>query len=112
MRFPGFRLLPYAAAIAALATTFSAPVRAADAEHGHQLARQWCASCHLIDNSGTGTTIDMAPSFPSVAADPQKSDEKRLAAWLQTSHPQMPNFDLSRNNIADLVAYIRSLAKH
>jgi len=32
-----------------------------------------------------------------------------LPAWLSTSHPTMPDFSLARDEIADLVAYIRTL---
>jgi len=109
MRLASIRFLPSAAVAAALCMAQAAPAIAADAEHGHQLAKQWCTSCHVIDKAGSGTTIDTAPSFPSIAADPQRSDEKRLTAWLSTSHPTMPNFSLARDTIADLVAYIRSL---
>ncbi|MGE0658884.1 MAG: cytochrome c family protein [Reyranellaceae bacterium] len=83
---------------------------AADAQRGQQIARSWCTSCHVIDASGTGTKIDTAPSFPSIAADPGRSDERRLAAWLSTSHPTMPDFSMTRDEIADLVACIRTLA--
>ena len=86
-----------------------AHAQAGDATRGRQLAGQWCASCHLISKDGPGTTIDTAPSFPTVAADPKRSDEQRLTTWLSTSHPTMPNFSLARDDIADLVAYIRTL---
>ena len=81
---------------------------AADREKGEALARQWCTGCHVIDARGAGT--DAAPSFPSIARDPAKGDPNRLTAWLSTSHPSMPNFNLTRDVIADLVAYIRTLA--
>jgi len=93
-----------------LVLTQAPPVAAADAQRGYQIAKSWCTSCHVIDKSGTGTRIDTAPSFPSIAADVGRSDERRLAAWLSTSHPTMPDFSMARDEIADLVAYIRSLA--
>jgi mono/diheme cytochrome c family protein len=99
-------LLPAIAAVGLMATT----AEAGDAARGRQLAGQWCVSCHLISKDGPGTTIDTAPSFPTVAADPKRADEKRLTAWLSTSHPTMPNFSLARDDIADLVAYIRTLS--
>lgn len=88
---------------------FGQTAAAADAERGHQIAKSWCVSCHVIDKAGTGTRIDTAPSFPTIAADAGRSDERRLAAWLSTSHPTMPDFSLARDEIADLVAYIRTL---
>jgi mono/diheme cytochrome c family protein len=109
LRFSNTGFLLSATGAATLVMAQAATAIAADAEHGHQLAKQWCTSCHVIDKAGSGTMIDTAPSFPSIAADPQRSDEKRLTAWLSTSHPTMPNFSLARDTIADLVAYIRSL---
>lgn len=85
------------------------PVAAADAARGHQIAKSWCVSCHVIDNAGTGTRIDTAPGFPTIAADAARSDERRLTVWLSTSHPTMPDFGMARDEVADLVAYIRTL---
>jgi mono/diheme cytochrome c family protein len=98
-----------AGAVTALLMTPAQSVAAADAERGHRIAKSWCTSCHVIDKAGTGTRIDTAPSFPSIAADAGRSDERRLAAWLSTSHPTMPDFSLANDEIADLVAYIRTL---
>ena len=91
--------------------TQALPVAAADAERGHQIAKSWCTSCHVIDKAGTGTRIDTAPSFPTIAADAGRSDEQRLTAWLSTSHPTMPDFGMARDEIADLVGYIRTLGQ-
>ena len=96
-------------ALVALVITQGWPVAAADAERGHQIAKSWCTSCHVIDKAGTGTRIDTAPSFPTIAADAGRSDERRLTGWLSTSHPTMPDFGMARDEIADLVAYIRTL---
>ncbi len=53
--------------------------------------------------------MDPAPPFPLIANDPDKTPAY-LQHWLSTSHPQMPNFNLGRREIVDLIAYIRSLA--
>ncbi len=104
------RPIPVLFALAVLAV--AQPVSgagAADAENGRRLAGQWCSTCHIVDSRGTGTARDTAPSFVSVAADPARVDADHLAAWLMTGHRQMPNFNLTRDSVADLVAYIRSL---
>jgi mono/diheme cytochrome c family protein len=36
--------------------------------------------------------------------------ETYLKGWISNPHPPMPNFNLSRRTIDDLVSYIRSLA--
>lgn len=78
-----------------------------DADAGKVLAQSWCVSCHIVDRSGTGA--DTAPPFPAIA---QRSPNDRawLRAWLAEPHPPMPNFNLSRQQIDDVVAYLDSLA--
>lgn len=99
-----------AGAMMTLLLAHSLPAAAADAQRGHQIAKSWCVSCHVIDNAGTGTRIDTAPSFPTIAADAARSNAQRLTVWLSTSHPTMPDFGMARDEVADLVAYIRTLA--
>ena len=80
---------------------------AADAEHGADLAKRWCASCHVVSNGQTQASADV-PSFVSVARRPDFSPE-RLAFFLLDPHPKMPNFPLSRTEAGDIAAYIATL---
>jgi mono/diheme cytochrome c family protein len=80
---------------------------AADADHGADLARRWCASCHVVANGQIQASADV-PSFASVARRPDFSSE-RLAFFLLDPHPKMPNFPLSRIEAGDIAAYIASL---
>ena len=84
-------------------------VDAADADHGVDLAKRWCASCHVVADGQTQASVDV-PSFASVARRPNFSPE-RLAFFLLDPHPKMPNFPLSRLEAADIAAYIDSLRK-
>jgi mono/diheme cytochrome c family protein len=93
--------------LATAASLGISPVLAADANHGADLARRWCASCHLVTNSQAQASVDV-PSFASVARKPDFSPE-RLAFFLLDPHPKMPNFPLSRTEAADIAAYIGSL---
>ncbi len=79
-----------------------------DAMRGASLAQSWCVACHVIDNRGTGRTVDLAAPFPRIANDSKKTPAF-LQHWLSTSHPQMPNFQLGRREIDDLIAYIQTL---
>ncbi|MGX1165544.1 mono/diheme cytochrome c family protein [Bradyrhizobium sp. USDA 372] len=79
----------------------------ADADHGADLAKRWCASCHVVANGQTQASADV-PSFASVARKPDFSAE-RLAFFLLDPHPKMPNFPLSRTEAGDIAAYIASL---
>ena len=80
---------------------------AGNPEQGRQLAERWCASCHLVGPGQREASADV-PTFASIA---QREDlpESLLAAFLTTPHPPMPNMALSRQEIADVLAYIRSL---
>jgi mono/diheme cytochrome c family protein len=80
---------------------------AGNPERGQQLAGRWCASCHLVGPEQREALADV-PSFASVARREDLS-EALLAAFLATPHPPMPNMSLSRQEIADVLAYIRSL---
>jgi len=108
MRGTGFTAT--AAAVAGfLATATAARAQmAGDAMRGASLAESWCVACHVVDNKGTGRTVDLAPPFARVANDPQKTSGY-LQQWLAASHPQMPNFNLGRREIDDLIAYIQTL---
>lgn len=95
--------------LATVASLGASPVLAADAGHGADLARRWCASCHVVTSSQTQASADV-PSFASVARRPDFSPE-RLAFFLLDPHPKMPNFPLSRVEAADIAAYIGSLSR-
>jgi mono/diheme cytochrome c family protein len=82
--------------------------RGADVDHGRELANQWCANCHAVA-PGAKRTNDQVPSFAEIAKRKGMTAD-HLRAWLQTPHPNMPNFDLARQSIEDLIAYLRSLA--
>ena len=90
-----------------IASAASIGAFAADVGHGEKLARQWCSNCHLIgeDQAAGG---DAAPTFASIAETAaERTDD--LRAWLADPHPPMPNLDLTRYEIDDLLAYIESL---
>ena len=74
---------------------------------GHNLAGQWCVSCHIIEPAGTSAS-DVAPPFPKIAQD-KRLTPQQLRIWLANPHPPMPNLSLTREEIENLVAYIGSL---
>jgi mono/diheme cytochrome c family protein len=79
----------------------------ADPSNGDRLARQWCASCHLVARDQTGPTSE-APPFPTLAARTDL-DAGKIALFLLDPHPRMPDMELTRQEAADLAAYIKSL---
>ncbi|WP_395022326.1 c-type cytochrome [Dongia sp.] len=93
-------------AIAALlATASSVALADGDARSGFWLVRHWCGSCHGL---GTGVASDGAPALETIARRP--NPEGWLKAWLADPHPPMPNFNLSRSEIDDIIAYLNVLA--
>jgi mono/diheme cytochrome c family protein len=99
----------------AASATFAATAAGAepDAEHGETIAKRWCASCHVVSASQTrGST--QAPPFSEIAKRPG-FDAARLALSLLVPHPRvrkgktgsrMPDLRMSRDEAADLAAYI------
>jgi mono/diheme cytochrome c family protein len=67
---------------------------AADPNNGGQIARRWCAPCHVVAGDQQGTTGG-APPFASIARKPG-FDTGQLALFLLDPHPKMPNMSLTR----------------
>ena len=76
------------------------------AENGMQIARRWCASCHVV--ASNQRTASEAPPFAAIAKSPD-FDASKVAFFLLNPHPKMPDMSLTRNEAADLAAYIASL---
>lgn len=91
----------------------AAPLAAAvsDVEAGHDLARRWCAQCHMVEPPGTvhgATVTDAAPPFAAMARDPAYTTA-RLRGWLSAPHPPMPDPGLTRREIDLVLGYLTSL---
>jgi len=92
--------------VAAVPTTTLAQT-AGDPEAGRTIAHRWCSSCHVVDVGGHGT--DAAPAFFEIARR-HHGDRRWVRAWLSAPHPRMANLSLSRIEIDDIIAYLRSIA--
>ena len=79
---------------------------AGNAEQGLKLARQWCSSCHAVE-ARQSPESDKAPSFTEIA---RRHDDKWIKTWLENPHPPMIGITLTHAEIANLNAYIKSLA--
>lgn len=91
------------------ATTRAADLtlRSPDLADGKAMAEKWCSHCHTVAPSEKHAK-DTAPSFVAIARLPSTT-EMSLRAFLQTPHVHMPDYHLTRDESADLVAYILSL---
>lgn len=99
---------------AAVALALSAPAFAGGAagaaenpERGHDLAVRWCVACHVVDTALPGG--DAGPPFARIAT-ALPGHAVSLRAWLTAPHDPMPDFGLSQRDIADILAYLRTLA--
>lgn len=97
----------FAAAVVSCLLLMTPAHAAGDAANGKQLAERWCASCHLVSPDQKQAMADVPP-FATIAKRPDDELEG-LRGLLATPHPNMPDMNLTRREIADLVAYIRSL---
>ncbi|MBO0742819.1 MAG: cytochrome c [Hyphomicrobiaceae bacterium] len=94
-------------ALGSILTSAAAPTADADVAKGRELARMWCASCHIIANNPTGPVPQGPPSFQAIADSGMAPDQ--LRAFLSHPHGAMPNLTLTRSEIDDLIGYITSL---
>src|SRR5689334_20794395 len=80
----------------------------ADARAGQEFARVHCSGCHDVEGLPSTSPNPAAPTFASVAQT-SGMNGRALAAWLDTSHPTMPNFVLDAQDRDNVIAYIMSL---
>lgn len=79
-----------------------------DPAEGKKIAEQWCANCHLVSSDQEKASADV-PTFMSIARR-SNADLEKLRFFLANPHGSpMPNFNLSRKEIEDILAYIRTL---
>ena len=79
----------------------------ADVQKGAQIARQWCANCHVINGSSAAAVPQGPPTFPTIARSGMTNDQ--LRAFLTNPHGAMPDLALTRAEIDDLIGYIGTL---
>ncbi|MCQ4159590.1 c-type cytochrome [Roseomonas sp. GC11] len=82
----------------------------ADPANGQAVAARWCANCH-ITAPGSTRAADAAPTFASIAARPGIT-AAGLDAFLQAPHPIMPEQPLTRQDRADVIAYLLGLSSN
>ncbi len=81
----------------------------ADPTTGEKIAKAECASCHAIARDAEAKSPDpKAPRFIDVAGMPSTT-ELSLKVFLRSSHRNMPNFILAREEIDSIASYILGL---
>ena len=95
-------------AILLLISTLSAQSRPANVAEGEKLATEWCQTCHAIREVDQQT--DTAPPWSVVANDPEKTDSY-LRAFLTMPQGPMKHISLTRQQIDNIIAYLKSLRR-
>lgn len=81
------------------------------AEPGRQLAEKLCARCHAIGPTGDSPMKEAPPfrTFPEKW--PLEDLEEALAEGIVVGHEAMPEFELTAQQIDDLLGYLATLKK-
>ena len=105
-----------ALAIAAVSTLLSSPARSQEAlsppaQRGLVFVRAHCARCHSVDRV-SNSPLAIAPPFRTLHERyPVESLQESLAEGIVTGHPTMPEFRLDPGQVADVIAYLKSLER-
>ena len=92
-----------------LAPRIAGAGEAGDPQKGLAFAKMVCADCHAVQAKEEISPNIKAPSFAMIAKSGLVT-KREIAAWIQSSHPDMPDFKLTPEQRADVTAYIESLA--
>ncbi len=97
---------------AALLLAAATPALAQDDDlvaQGQALAQENCARCHAIGPEGD-STLPIAPPFRTLSERYPIDDlEEALAEGIVSGHPAMPEFVFEPDEIAALIAYMKSV---
>jgi len=97
-----------AAAIPAHAESRDMP---GNALQGRELAVKECSQCHLVSRAARAAGhAGVGPAFADIA-DSASITPTSLFVFLHSSHPPMPDIILSKQESADVIAYIMSLKR-
>jgi mono/diheme cytochrome c family protein len=75
----------------------------------HGAARRWPTPGARVATSSPPAPPGAAP-FAAIVSNPAKGPPY-IRTWLTRSHVEMPNFDLTRQDMADLVTYMQTLKR-
>ncbi len=78
-------------------------------QRGQQFARANCARCHSTDKVSPSPLRIASPFRNLHLRYPVETLEEPLAEGIVTGHPNMPEFRLEPDQIADFIAFLKSL---
>jgi cytochrome c len=89
----------------------SASAQDGRAQRGRVFVQTHCSSCHATGLTGA-SPLAIAPPFRELHKRyPVESLAEALAEGIVTGHPTMPEFRLDPGQIADVIAYLKSLER-
>jgi cytochrome c len=90
-------------------TAHSDDVLSPAAQRGSVFVRTHCTHCHAVGKVGA-SPLPVAPAFRTLHERyPVESLQESLAEGIVTGHPSMPEFRLDPGQVADVIAYLKSL---
>jgi mono/diheme cytochrome c family protein len=112
-RCPG-RLLWAVIALGAIALCGGEPALGQQppaAQRGLTFVRVHCAQCHSIDQVSE-SPLTIAPAFRTLHLKyPIESLQRPLSEGIIAGHPTMPQFRLDADQVADVIAYLKTLQR-
>ena len=78
-------------------------------QRGKAFARANCARCHAIDRASRSPLEGAPPLRTLHLRYPIETLGEALAEGIYTGHPDMPAFELSPDQIHDLLSYLKTL---
>ena len=88
-------------------STFAQDIVAGSSDKGAKLADRLCSNCHVSDDTTRNPVPAGVPTFRGIANKPGQTG-MHIVGVLMAPHPPMPNINLSREEIGDIVAYIQT----
>ena len=81
------------------------------AQRGLTFVRVHCAQCHSIDQVSE-SPLTIAPAFRTLHLKyPIESLQRPLSEGIIAGHPTMPQFRLDADQVADVIAYLKTLQR-
>jgi len=101
-------VIPFLAAFSLLPQLSLAQESALE-RRGEELLRTECARCHAIGRSGTSANSE-APPFRQLSRKyPIDGLAEALAEGLSVGHAEMPEFVFDADEVAAIIAYLKSI---
>jgi mono/diheme cytochrome c family protein len=79
--------------------------------HGKRLVKENCSRCHAVGRDDDSSFVGALPFRDLSILYPIKALEEAFAERIETGHPTMPVFEVTMNQLRDMLAYIETIQK-